>query len=59
MDLGIDDGGYIKTVAHHYYQNNGGTPDELPTGKGLMNVSLMAFSQKDREICRFITLALA
>lgn len=39
MDLGIDDGGYIKAVAHHYYQNSGGTADELPTGSGLMNMT--------------------
>lgn len=39
MDLGIDDGGYIKTVAHHYYQNSGGNADELATGRGLMNMS--------------------
>lgn len=39
MDLGIDDGGYLKTVAHHYYQNSGGTADELPTGSGLMNMT--------------------
>lgn len=39
MDLGIDDGGYLKTVAHHYYQNSGGAADELPTGSGLMNMT--------------------
>lgn len=39
MDLGIDDGGYIKTIAHHYYQNSGGTTDELPQGSGLMNMT--------------------
>lgn len=39
MDLGIDDDGYIKTVAHHYYQNSGGTAAELATGKGLMNMT--------------------
>lgn len=39
MDLGIDDSGYLKTVAHHYYQNSGGTADELATGKGLMNMT--------------------
>ncbi|KAJ4409696.1 hypothetical protein N0V82_009420 [Gnomoniopsis sp. IMI 355080] len=40
FDLGIDDDGYIKTVAHHYYQNAGGdSPDELPIGSGLMNLT--------------------
>lgn len=39
MDLGIDDDGYIKTVAHHYYQNSAGTADELSTGSGLMNMT--------------------
>lgn len=39
MDLGIDDAGYIKTIAHHYYQNSGGTAAELATGSGLMNMT--------------------
>lgn len=40
FDLGIDDDGYIKTVAHHYYQNAGGdSTDDLPTGSGLMNLT--------------------
>lgn len=39
MDLGIDDGGYLKTVAHHYYQNSAGAADELATGNGLMNMT--------------------
>lgn len=39
MDLGIDDDGHIKTIAHHYYQNSGGTAGELATGKGLMNMT--------------------
>lgn len=40
FDLGIDDDGYIKTVAHHYYQNAGGdSSDDLPTGSGLMNMT--------------------
>lgn len=32
FDLGIDDGGYITTVAHHYYQNAGGDADDLASG---------------------------
>lgn len=32
FDLGIDDGGYITTVAHHYYQNAGGGADYLAAG---------------------------
>ncbi|ROW17411.1 hypothetical protein VPNG_00840 [Cytospora leucostoma] len=32
FDLGIDDGGYITTVAHHYYQNAGGQADDLASG---------------------------
>lgn len=40
MDLGIDDGGYLKTVAHHYYQNSAGASSaELPVGSGLMNLT--------------------
>lgn len=39
MGLGIDDDGHTKTVAHHYYQNSGGTAAELATGKGLMNMT--------------------
>ncbi|KUI64548.1 Beta-glucuronidase [Cytospora mali] len=32
FDLGIDNGGYITTVAHHYYQNAGGDADYLAAG---------------------------
>lgn len=40
FDLGIDDNDYIKTVAHHYYQNAGAdSTDDLPTGTGLMNMT--------------------
>ncbi|CAN8099995.1 unnamed protein product [Discula destructiva] len=40
FDLGINDDGFIKTVAHHYYQNSGGdSSDDLPIGSGLMNLT--------------------
>lgn len=39
FDLGIDDGGYIKTVAHHYYQNQGGLAVELAKDDNLMNMT--------------------
>lgn len=32
FDSGIDDGGYITTMAHHYYQNAGGGADYLAAG---------------------------
>lgn len=35
--LGIDDDSLVKTVAHHYYQNNAGTAATLATG--LMNMA--------------------
>lgn len=43
FDLGIDDGGYITTVAHHYYQNAGGEADDLATG--LMVCEVLPYTQ--------------
>ncbi|KUI54355.1 Beta-glucuronidase [Cytospora mali] len=37
FDLGIDNGGYITTVAHHYYQNAGG--DAVYLAAGLMDMA--------------------
>lgn len=32
FSLGINDGGIVKTVAHHYYQTDGGSASTLATG---------------------------
>lgn len=40
FDLGINDGGDVKTVASHYYQTDGGEYEDL--GPGLMNHSAIA-----------------
>lgn len=32
FDLGIDDDGIVQTVAHHYYQTDGGGAEDLETG---------------------------
>lgn len=37
FNLGIDKGGIIKEVSHHYYQNHAGGPEDLE--KGLMQVA--------------------
>ncbi|KAI1490479.1 hypothetical protein F5X96DRAFT_546412 [Biscogniauxia mediterranea] len=39
FELGIDDGGVVKEVSHHYYQNQAGTADDLGSELMAMDVT--------------------
>jgi hypothetical protein len=50
FDLGIDSDNLVKTVAHHYYQNNAGTAATLATGLMTMATTHTHLDQFDRRI---------